>query len=376
MKYIYRKNRSISCILHIALCICLILLSGCGSDSDTSEETTSDTGDISFGLKWESPAPAAAMNVAKSPSGNVCVDYAIDRIRAAIYDSSNTEVGSGSWPCLANQGTIRDVPAESGMRLVVEGAVSGTYPWRGEETDITVSAEQPTYIEVTMKYIAGFTAYNDLAWATDQPNTNITTITSPNGGSGQPNSGNLMDFSTGNGTDIWLEVTGGRFNGTSHATELSGSPDCDACDVFNGKLDAMGSITYNLEKSEDLELAFSEMDPGKTYTLVFYGHRNDYGWDRASLVTISGADDFTNQSSDADDNPRDDCGDGSGRIFCGPNDNSTRLPADNDIDYVARFTGIDPGIDGEVVLTISWDGTSGSEDIGKYANAVMLMMEP
>ncbi len=31
-----------------------------------------------------------------------------------------------------------------------------------------------------------------------------------------------------------------------------------------------------------------------------------------------------------------------------------------------------PGIDGKVVLTISWDGTPGYEYKGKYANAVML----
>ena len=183
-----------------------------------------------------------------------------------------------------------------------------------------------------------------------------------------------MNFADGTGTGVTMAVTGGSFNGTSHATIYSGFPDeGDAYDVFNGKLDAMGSISYN---NEDLELTFSGMDPDKTYTLIFYGHRNKYGWDRASLVTISAADDFTNQSSNADDNPRDDCGDGSGRIFCGPNDSSARLPADNDTGYVARYKGIDPGDDGEVVLTISWDGTPGSEDQGKYANAVLLMEEP
>jgi hypothetical protein len=125
----------------------------------------------------------------------------------------------------------------------------------------------------------------------------------------------------------------------------------------------------------DLVLTFSRMDPYKTYTLVFYGHRNSYEWHRASLVTISGADDFTNQSSAATDNPRDDCEDGSGRIFCGSSDDSTRLPADNDNGYVARFTDVEPGDDGKVKLTIKWDGTPRSEDRGKYANAVMLMEE-
>ena len=94
---------------------------------------------------------------------------------------------------------------------------------------------------------------------------------------------------------------------------------------------------------------------------------NEYGWDRASLMTISGADAFANQSSLATDNPE--AGSG-GAIFSAPSDSSTRLPSDNDNGYVARFTDIAPGIDGEVVLTISWDGTTQYK--GKYANAMML----
>jgi hypothetical protein len=39
---------------------------------------------------------------------------------------------------------------------------------------------------------------------------------------------------------------------------------------------------------------------------------------------------------------------------------------------VARFVDIDPGSDGKIVLTISFDGTAGSEYSGKYGNAVML----
>ena len=119
-------------------------------------------------------------------------------------------------------------------------------------------------------------------------------------------------------------------------------------------------------------LTFSGLDPSQTYELVFYAHRNGYSWDRASLVTISGADVFTNQSSAATDNPE--AGSG-GAIFSGPGDDSTRLPSDNDNGYVARFTGIDPGLDGEVVVTISWEGTPGNEYKGKYANALMLKQE-
>jgi hypothetical protein len=83
------------------------------------------------------------------------------------------------------------------------------------------------------------------------------------------------------------------------------------------------------------------------------------------LVTISGADVFMNNSSVGTDN-------NSNPLFSGLSDASTRLPANNSDGYVACFTGIDPGIDGVVVLTINWDGTPGNAYLGKYASAVML----
>ncbi len=46
----------------------------------------------------------------------------------------------------------------------------------------------------SMAAAAGFTAYNDLAWGTGQLETNITKITSPNGGSGLPSTGFTEGF--------------------------------------------------------------------------------------------------------------------------------------------------------------------------------------
>jgi hypothetical protein len=55
------------------------------------------------------------------------------------------------------------------------------------------------------------------------------------------------------------------------------------------------------------------------------------------------------------------------------NDDSTQVPSDNDNGYVARFSNINPGSDGEVVLTIEYDGTAGNEFTGKYGSAVRLI---
>ena len=104
------------------------------------------------------------------------------------------------------------------------------------------------------------------------------------------------------------------------------------------------------------------MNSQKSYNLVFYSDRDEYGWKRASLVTISSADGFTNTSSSGTDNHGD-------PLFSGPTDVSTRLPADNDSGFVVRFCNVRSGIDGSVVLTISDNGT---ESNGKYASALMV----
>jgi hypothetical protein len=214
---------------------------------------------------------------------------------------------------------------------------------------------------------AGFVAYNDLAWATGQLTSNITTITSPNGGSGLPSSGQLIDYATGLSTPVTLTVTGGSFSGDSQAghgaNPVSGT---DAHSLFNGKVSGLGAISYIDQAGSSLVLTFTGLDSSKDYDLAFYAHRDKYDWSRASLVTLSGQDSFTNTSSVATDNPNE----SGGVLFTGPNDTSTRLPADNDNGYVARFSNIDPGSDGRVVLTISFDGTT--PFTGKYGSAVRL----
>ena len=221
----------------------------------------------------------------------------------------------------------------------------------------------------------GFAAYNDLAWGSGQLNSRITTFTSPNGNSGQSSSGPLVDFATGSSTGVVLTVQGGDFNGTTQAGHgANPGSGTDAHNIFNGIVSGQGALSYQdlAPSAGNLVLTFSNLDSGKTYDIAFYAHRNAHGWDRASLVTLSSVNSFTNQSSVASDNP-DTSNYPGGVIFTGPNSPSTRLPADNDNGYVARFTGVNPGSDGVVLLTISWDGTAGLEFLGKYGSAVRLI---
>jgi hypothetical protein len=249
-------------------------------------------------------------------------------------------------------------------------SAAGTYVLRLTANDSALSNSDD--VTIAVNNAGSFVAYNDMAWGTGQLTSNVTRITSPNGGSGLPSSAQLIDFASGAATGVTLTVTGGDFNGSTHATQFSGGPavGTDAYNVFNAKVTAFGSLSYQdvAPPEGNLVLTFTGLNSSKRYEIVFYAHRDNYGWDRAELVTLFGADGFTNQSTAATDNPTGP----SGALFSGPGDDSTRLPADNDNGYVARFVDIAPGSDGQVALVVSWDGTSGNEYAGKYANALML----
>ncbi|MDH3503411.1 MAG: VCBS repeat-containing protein [Nitrospirota bacterium] len=226
----------------------------------------------------------------------------------------------------------------------------------------------------SMASAAGFTAYNDLAWGTGQLETNITKITSPVGGSGLPSNGLLKDFATGLDTGVTLTVSGGSFDPINTDAEIVGANPTtgDAFTIFDGKVSGQGALSYVNDVGNSLVLTFSGLIPSKKYDLSFFAHRNLYGWDRASLATLSGQVGFTNTSSVAADNP-DTMTYPGGVLFTGPTSPSTRLPADNDNGYVARWSDVSPGSDGIVVLTISFDGNVPSQYTGKYGSSVRLI---
>ena len=157
-------------ILPFALCIFLVLLCACDggsgtsdeSSSDTSNASSSDTGSIAFSLAWEEDATSKSevLQAAQFLNSDVCVDCGIETISAEVYNSSDKEVKSRSWPCSDHQGTISDLPTGSGMWVKVQGSVPGEgVVWEGEtEKNITVTAGQTTNAgTVTMNYIGDAT---------------------------------------------------------------------------------------------------------------------------------------------------------------------------------------------------------------------------
>jgi hypothetical protein len=166
-------------------------------------------------------------------------------------------------------------------------------------------------------------------------------------------------------------VAGGDFTGDAQAVQgADAAAGTDAFNIFDGRVSTQGTVSYIDAVDSPLILTFQGMLPTHHYNLDFHSHRNNYAWNRASLVEISGADSFANRSSNALDDNLD-------PLFFDAADPATRLPADNDGGYVATFEAIDPGSDGEIEVTIYWDGSDPlSAYKGKYASAFRLVYLP
>ena len=252
------------------------------------------------------------------------------------------------------------------------GALSGPI---ASET-LTVTADATVTARFVRVETEGFAAYNDFGWVPGQMEDRLTKITSPNGGSGLPSSGVLVDRETGLETGVTLTVEGGTYGGPIHGIAGSGAPviGTDAWLEFHYHLNPHGSISYQNAPSPagDLVLTLSGLDPTAQYEVILYSNRNDEGWDTATSFELLGAESFVNDSSLATDNPDPASG---GMLFSGPLDATTRIPALNEAGYVVRYREIDPGSDGLVVLRLVSDGELGTNR-GKYANALGLIETP
>lgn len=214
--------------IYFAICLILLSLFSCGG----STNPISDKGSITFNLEWENPA-----KISKSQtSPDVCVDYGITTVSATVYNSSNVNLASGSWPCSYHSGTIYNVPAGSNMRIQLEGSVSNVVSWRGEKTDITVSAEKNTNAgTITMTYIG-----ND----TTRPT--VTSVT--------PFSNSINIPVTTALTAIFSEKIASSSINTSTFTLKAGTNS------------VIGSVTYNTDVKTAIFIPSTNLNYSTTYT--------------------------------------------------------------------------------------------------------------
>ncbi|BBO18231.1 conserved hypothetical protein [Candidatus Brocadia pituitae] len=191
-----------------------------------------------------------------------------------------------------------------------------------------------------------FTAYNDLAWSAGQVNNKITLYTTGQGGL-------LKDYLTGANTPVTLTIAGGYVASGTLTQGSNANTGTDAYNIFNGIVNSVGLISYS---ATNLTFTFTGLDPDLNYEFVLFGNRNNASYNNRSTKTaISDVRAFTNVSTP-------------GTAFSGATDPAvTIVNGDNTANgYVARFTNIIPGADGDMLITVS------SPSGGFYANALML----
>ena len=205
---------------------------------------------------------------------------------------------------------------------------------------------------------SSFDAYNDLSWSEDQTSENITLYTTDSGPGAPPqgSSGFLVNYDTGEELEARLMVEGGTWNGAFHASVGAGSrAGSEGHMVFDGILDPRGVVNY---AASDLVLTLSGLNRSLRYELTLFGNRdNPFYTDRLSKIVLSGAEAFLNISSEAAN-------------FDGRFDSSTILGNGSNTEQglVARYSEIDPGEDGEIVLTVTDGGSARPPKF--YANAL------
>jgi len=112
---------------HLILYVLLLLLTACGSNPNISSES----GAVNFNIKLLRPL-TANLN-AYLTGNNICSNYGIETISAAVLNSSSDIVTSVSWSCSAHEGTITGVPAGSNYTVRLNGIDSNnSIMWRGE----------------------------------------------------------------------------------------------------------------------------------------------------------------------------------------------------------------------------------------------------
>jgi len=289
------------------------------------------------------PAPAAPSGLAASAqsSSEIAVSWQDNSGNEDQFKLDRRESGTTVWTRVFTSGpnasthTDTGLAAETKYYYQVKAWNSTGNSAYSNIDDATTPADQPP--------VAQFTAYNDLLWVSAEPTANITTYS-------KDQSGVLVDYASGGPTPVSLSVSGGTLDPAHGAAPDAGT---DGYDTFIGKVGLTGLISY---AATDLTLSFSGLAPTSHYELVLFGNRDNPAYtDRLSTVTLSGADAFENVSS-------------AGTDFAGPADPATVVCNgwNSEDGYVARFTGIAPGTDGAILVTLS-DATSKF-----YASAVML----
>ena len=124
----------------------------------------------------------------------------------------------------------------------------------------------------------GWVAYNDCVDTTPESTpANATSFGLGRSYFGDGNSGNLIDFDSGADTGVTVTFkenfsTGNTINWSQDFADYTQGT--DAAEIFKGKLNLTGNMSYNDAPDWSMDLTISNLDPNVSYTLAATAHRN------------------------------------------------------------------------------------------------------
>lgn len=211
--------------------------------------------------------------------------------------------------------------------------------------DLQPAAAQTAQRELFDSVDYAWAAYNDCVYQSSNQyiGSNVTTFGVGTDFTGDT-SGVLLNQATGASTGITATLsTGGSGVVWQPSTDTGGSDPAsgtDAYTTFHGLADMTGVLYYGSTSSTwYVDLTLTGLDPSKTYTFATSAVRDGGSTyaDRISRYTISGIDAATNASTSG--------------VTVVDNETVAFITGTNyDQGYVARWTGIQPGADGEFVI--------------------------
>lgn len=189
-----------------------------------------------------------------------------------------------------------------------------------------------TVLALPWPVAAQFVAYNDLSGPGSGSSAgNVTNLS-------LGNSGQLINYDTGAGTGVNLQVTG--FD-NAHRDDSFSVPNYTSGDaaVEFGTILNNGYIRHNTVGQGYVEMLFTGLDPSKRYTVVITGERGEPSYtNRNTKFTLSGVDSFVNSSS-------------AGIPYSGSNWVEFNTGHNTVNGFVARFSDVNPGANGSMLVT-------------------------
>jgi uncharacterized repeat protein (TIGR02543 family) len=313
---------------------------------ESTDPTITTSGSLNtFGSEPGTPSAEQSYTV----SGNHLTDDIVITAPADFEISTTSGSGFTSSLTLAESGgTVAATPIYVRFNRATEGTSSGNIVHTSAgatEVDMAVSGSAQAPLE-------GWTAYNDCVTTSGQHiGDNVTTIA-------LDGSGTLIDQATGRSTGVTAELTqsGGVSEETTYGDDTA--ENTDAYNTFFAFTDIAGNMHYG-DSGWYVLLTFTGLDPAKTYTFATTANRNNSSYtSRISKFTLSDVDAATNASTSG--------------VTVNDNLSVSFVTGYNTEDgFVARWTGIQPGPDGDFTVRVEADGS----EYRAYGFSVFMLQE-